>query len=370
MKSLRFALPLLASLFTSSLAGAQDVRGVDIERFSPALDASSYLTIQATAPPGAWQWNTQLSLGWGYRPFTATNAAGERFAVLDDRTTAALAFQLGLGERGAIGIYMPLVLWQGRGDVTLGGGAPGRTAFGDPRISLRYKLFGEVASERVDRPEGPGLAIQLSSTLPLGSQDAFFAESLPRLGLELVGEFRLLGFGVAAKFGYRHRFAERVLLDSRFAGELEAALGVQAPLPWVRDLSGVVEVRAIVGLTDPFSRGTSAVEAAIGGRYRIGDLALTTSVAFGLSSGIGVSIVRPTLDLSWAPRKHDQDSDGISDSADQCPPLPEDFDGFQDDDGCPDPDNDNDMIPDEDDSCPLDAAEEGRDDDEDGCTDM
>jgi OOP family OmpA-OmpF porin len=48
----------------------------------------------------------------------------------------------------------------------------------------------------------------------------------------------------------------------------------------------------------------------------------------------------------------DNDNDGIPDSIDKCPMKPEDFDGFQDADGCPDPDNDNDTVLDVDDFCP------------------
>lgn len=48
----------------------------------------------------------------------------------------------------------------------------------------------------------------------------------------------------------------------------------------------------------------------------------------------------------------DRDGDGIPDSADRCPDEPEDYDGFQDDDGCPDRDNDDDGVPDADDRCP------------------
>jgi outer membrane protein OmpA-like peptidoglycan-associated protein len=49
----------------------------------------------------------------------------------------------------------------------------------------------------------------------------------------------------------------------------------------------------------------------------------------------------------------DRDGDGIPDEDDQCPDVPEDKDGFQDDDGCPDPDNDKDGVPDAQDKCPL-----------------
>ena len=50
--------------------------------------------------------------------------------------------------------------------------------------------------------------------------------------------------------------------------------------------------------------------------------------------------------------RHDRDGDGVGDDRDQCPDEPEDFDGFQDDDGCPDPDNDKDGVLDVDDRCP------------------
>jgi len=48
----------------------------------------------------------------------------------------------------------------------------------------------------------------------------------------------------------------------------------------------------------------------------------------------------------------DTDQDGLPDKDDKCPDKPEDKDGFQDDDGCPDPDNDNDNVLDANDRCP------------------
>jgi OOP family OmpA-OmpF porin len=49
----------------------------------------------------------------------------------------------------------------------------------------------------------------------------------------------------------------------------------------------------------------------------------------------------------------DKDADGFDDPVDTCPDEPEDKDGFKDEDGCPDPDNDTDGIPDTTDGCPL-----------------
>ena len=49
----------------------------------------------------------------------------------------------------------------------------------------------------------------------------------------------------------------------------------------------------------------------------------------------------------------DKDGDGLNDNVDKCPNEPEDKDGFQDDDGCPDLDNDADGVPDDRDDCPM-----------------
>jgi OmpA-OmpF porin, OOP family len=65
----------------------------------------------------------------------------------------------------------------------------------------------------------------------------------------------------------------------------------------------------------------------------------------------------------------DRDGDGIPDDVDKCPDQPEDFDKFEDEDGCPDPDNDKDGIPDKLDLCPNDPEDKDNFEDEDGCPD-
>ena len=69
------------------------------------------------------------------------------------------------------------------------------------------------------------------------------------------------------------------------------------------------------------------------------------------------------------PARGDADGDGIFDDVDDCPKVPEDKDGFQDDDGCPEDDNDADGIVDRIDNCPLDAEDRDGFEDEDGCPD-
>jgi outer membrane protein OmpA-like peptidoglycan-associated protein len=66
----------------------------------------------------------------------------------------------------------------------------------------------------------------------------------------------------------------------------------------------------------------------------------------------------------------DRDHDGILDNVDRCPDTPEDKDGFQDTDGCPDLDNDADGIPDVADKCPNVPEDRDGFEDQDGCPEL
>ncbi len=63
----------------------------------------------------------------------------------------------------------------------------------------------------------------------------------------------------------------------------------------------------------------------------------------------------------------DRDRDGIMDAVDKCPDDPEDKDGFEDIDGCPDDDNDKDGIIDRRDDCPMEPEDKDGFEDKDGC---
>jgi outer membrane protein OmpA-like peptidoglycan-associated protein len=63
----------------------------------------------------------------------------------------------------------------------------------------------------------------------------------------------------------------------------------------------------------------------------------------------------------------DRDGDGIVDHMDKCPDEPEDKDGFEDDDGCPDLDNDRDGIADASDACPLEPGVQQENPKQNGC---
>jgi outer membrane protein OmpA-like peptidoglycan-associated protein len=67
----------------------------------------------------------------------------------------------------------------------------------------------------------------------------------------------------------------------------------------------------------------------------------------------------------------DTDRDGIPDPVDRCPREPEDFDNYEDQDGCPeDQDTDGDRILDSKDLCPTQPEDYDGVDDQDGCPDL
>jgi OOP family OmpA-OmpF porin len=99
--------------------------------------------------------------------------------------------------------------------------------------------------------------------------------------------------------------------------------------------------------------------------------ALTPELDFGIGIEFHVGEPRPATPdeaLAQAPPP-DRDSDGIPDDQDACPDRPEDYDGFEDSDGCPDIDNDLDRVLDIADKCPNVPETYNGYEDEDGCPD-
>jgi outer membrane protein OmpA-like peptidoglycan-associated protein len=104
---------------------------------------------------------------------------------------------------------------------------------------------------------------------------------------------------------------------------------------------------------------------------------LTLAADFNLNPESNKSLVRPPdwaayfiLSFGGNILPQDRDDDGIEDKVDKCPDQPEDVDGFEDTDGCPDLDNDNDGIPDKNDKCPDLAEDFDGFEDTDGCPDL
>jgi hypothetical protein len=358
------------SLLAAPLAAQRDV---DIERFQPALDGRGFIGVQGSRTPGAGRPSLGLFAHYGSSLLEAEAQDGEldgardgEVPLVEHRLAGVLLAELGIGPRAAVGFAAPFVAYQdGEGILQLTPPAH-EAALGDARLSARYRFVGDVRKDALSNDDGPGLALMVTGIVPGGDEGAYLGEGAYRLEAQLIADMHLLGFGVGANLGVRHRSEKRELLGQRIREELTFGAALRVPIPPLHPLLAVVEVR---GATDFKSAATTAVEGQLGLWLPLGELALVLAGGPGFTGGIGAPGVRVLAGIWYAPAESDSDHDGVPDDRDECRPLPEDHDGFKDEDGCPDPDNDNDLIPDADDLCPNVEALEGRDDDEDGCTD-
>jgi len=365
MARLAAVLGLVIALAASTSASAQEI---NIERFRPALDRFGFLGFNGSATPGHARLNLGLVSWYSNKPLRIRYTDGTGEQVIDHRMTGDLFFEVGLFGRWSLALEVPLVLYQNGETTDPVNGPMSFTGFAveDPRFTTRVRFFGEPTEEIQSRPDGPGLGLLLTMPVPIGSSGVYASEGQFSFDAQLLGDFHILGAGAGMMLGWRYRVNARTFGVDTLGQEFQYGFSLKPPIPPAKDLFGLLELR---GTTSFRGRSTNTLEGDLGLRWTKNEVTMTAAVGMGFIRGLGQPQFRAIVGVSWSPQTDDMDGDGISDSSDECPRLPEDNDGFEDEDGCMDPDNDNDFIPDVDDRCPNEEAIEGRDLDEDGCTD-
>jgi hypothetical protein len=357
---------------TPAGAYAEDVA---VDPFIPPPDQTGFTSFPSTRTPGPFGFDAMLWLDYGLNTLESDAFRRGDVAWVEHRLAATLSAQLGLWGRSAVALRIPAVLVQ-RGTDLPSAPSLASEAIGNPSIDARVRVLGAAVRPDGSVSDGAALAVRALVMVPVGTSDAYFADDAWRTELSLITDVTAFGLGAGLAVGYRHRFSEVDLAGQSLRHQLRAAGGLRVPFPLIALAKpGQVQESALVELdfgTDParfFARATTPLEGRISYRLGFSDYTFSLGAGAALTKAFGVPDLRVLLGVGYSPRMHDQDADGVPDGVDQCLHLAEDRDGFEDDDGCPEPDNDQDMILDEDDRCPIDAAEPGRDDDEDGCTD-
>jgi hypothetical protein len=171
------------------------------------------------------------------------------------------------------------------------------------------------------------------------------------------------------------RSAERTFAGGTYGHDLPWGLGFTLrPQIFGIDREGAylvgIDAHGAIALTPSFgSKEESPAALTLAAKRAFGDAALVLGAELPLDGAQGVPLVRALMSVSYAPRSHDEDGDGIDDDEDGCQSLAEDNDGFEDSDGCPDFDNDGDSVLDDDDRCPKELEDLDQVADEDGCLD-
>ena len=382
MISLRKTAHLLL-LFCLSLAPmsvwAQDVPELQLQQFRPAAGPTDYLNVYSAAVAPHLEFDFGGYIDLADDPLTVPSFNAQFNPIVESQTTLSLFASLGLWDMFEVSLLIPATVLQSSGDLepVLDGPAPGEKipswGINDPRLSVKYGLL--------DMLQDPlGLGFVLSGWLPIGLNDRFVADQSFALEALTTAEVWIVrGVRVAANVGYRYRHKPVTIRDSKISDQIRWGLATNIPL-FIKTLDAIVEFDGGIGIAkkEPGFEGIrpGEVPAEIKGalRWRIHeDWSVTGGVGGAMNrEAVGTPDVRVFLGLSghWVSGGQwgfDYDGDGIYGIHDKCPNDPEDFDGFQDLDGCPDPDNDNDGVPDEFDKC--DNTPEGVPVGPDGCPD-
>ena len=231
-------------------------------------------------------------------------------------------------------------------------------------------LAGDIKLTLLDKPDGP-IDVALSSRLWVPTSSVQTALGNRELAWEVAAllsrEFGplLVALNVGTRGGPEEDL-ENIRLNDGFIARLGLGLDLSPR-------SGIaVEGATTLPYTAPLSNPAASPIELMGSGYvypgKRSPLVLRAGAGAGLTPGIGSPDFRVVIGMGIEPRgETDRDGDGYPDSQDGCPDEPEDFDKFQDEDGCPDPDNDDDGILDVDDSCPNVPEDIDEFEDRDGC---
>ncbi len=371
---------------------------LDLRGIRPSADGSGTIFSEPARVPESGVWNTALWMRYAYRPFTLRDSDTEelRFTIVRHHISGDFSASVGLFGRASLSIDLPFLLLQTGDRPThpsrrnLGESTVSAQALGDLSIQGKLLLFAN------NRLANKGFLLSLSQrlSLPTGDENSYMAEGHIASETRFLLDFKLNAFtvhgGLGVKFrGESERFAcgtipeppvdQEDLCQTRIGHELPFGLGISVRpelLGW--DDEGLwtfyAEAGGYVPLwpRTPFSEGSariSALRAGAGARLALGDFALTLGLYGAPHVSVGAPIAEAITSLAWQPHVYDADGDGISDKIDRCPAFAEDFDRFEDSDGCPEADNDQDRVPDGEDRCVTEREDIDQFEDHDGCID-
>lgn len=355
---------------------------IDVQNFWPSAGPSHTLALRSTDV------QPHLSLGFGlvanfaYRPlvFRSQTQPAMLYPAVDYALTTDFVWGMGLFDRLQFGIAVPLVVAQsglGLSPIT-GGGADmhlSQTALRDIRFDAGVVL---VRRARRTGAEGVGLRVDLGGAIPTGDDQGYQGAASATFAPMLVLDYRVSGFTFTGNIGARVRQVAAVAnLGWGSQGLIGGGVSYRPTrfdrLVVAMDALGLVPLHGDIQVTSMSrANGVVPVEMFLGARYAI-DRARDIEVALGagapLTNVATVPAFRVLAGIEYSPKGLDNDEDGVIESDDSCPAVTEDRDGFQDQDGCPDPDNDGDRIDDHEDRCPNVPEDVDNFQDRDGCPD-
>ncbi|MCP3145283.1 Ig-like domain-containing protein, partial [Pyxidicoccus xibeiensis] len=351
-------------------------QAIDVQQYKPGPGAADILGIHSARVQRHLGWNVGLSVNYADKPLNFLDPRQDRFitALVRSQVGLDLMGAVGLFDRLELGVVLPVTLQDSEPapqvDPSFSQGV-GSGGIGDLRL---------VPKARLVDGEAFGLALAVPVVLPTGGGSDFLGGSGVAVQPRLVAEY-----------GQKLRLAANVGMDFREKQQLRNlntgnafTYGVGAEIPFTVGELPLAAAATVVGALGLDEQDTEErpLELLAALKYRsLGGLAAHVGAGPGLTRGYGTPGFRVLAGLSYSPEPKpeakpmptpaptDTDGDGLMDGDDSCPTEAEDKDGFEDADGCPDPDNDQDGIFDSADKCVSQPETQNGHDDRDGCPD-
>ncbi len=395
--------------------------GMDTHLYRPAVDSKGFFHVNGTDIIGAGDISFGLFLDWGHTLLRTTNSdlplgtapadpanlqpeddildaegrcttpdnctptgpgTGTK-ALISDSFTGTITASYGIANVAVVGLSMPIIIMIGDEAYQIGPtGDTYNTQQLNPQKPSTIIPHAKVRLLKVKK--GFGLAFVAQAGIPIaGAQRDLAADPgfwyWPRIVAErhFLEESKLK---LGVDLGFRGHVGSNPTFGSAFGqpqleeGELTygdlLTYGVGLSYRAIKKLDLVAEHYGTYLLNGSSDSSQKLSGEFLGGAKLFIEqnsylMAAGGSRAF--MTGFEAADVRVVLGFVYEPTIGDRDGDGIRDDEDKCPDDPEDFDGFQDADGCPEPDNDNDGILDADDRCPNVPEDFDGDEDTDGC---
>lgn len=375
------ACPNTVSMMSAMIRPACLGEGFDLRLFRPAVDSKGLFTVNGTDILGAGD----VSFGLvGDVGFNLLRIGANDRPLVDTSINAAAQFNIGIANLLVLGAQIPFSLMSGPG--RMGENDPTfahipSSTYNPPSTGLNYQGTGDITLHAKLRwlraeyfPVGLSLILQ-GGWNPMQGATSFAGEPngfvWPQVAIERrVSRQVRLDFNVGSRIPFGTGAIGRTNGPATTYGPmLTWGAGISwRPVPVVDLVAETYGALYFTGLADvPSSLPMEAVGGVkifvqrnsyllLGGGGRI-----PAGNAFAAADG------RVFLGIIFEPSIGDTDGDGYRDDVDQCVNDPEDFDNFQDDDGCSEPDNDRDGILDVDDQCPIIPEDRDGDQDSDGC---
>jgi len=323
-----------------------------------------------------------LTLNYAHNPLTygyrlqSDGQYREQGPIIGNQLSLHVDLAASFLDRITIAVSLPIVLFE-NGSTQEGISPLNGVAVGDIRLGAMARLYGQAYESKFSLHLGINVWVPFNKWPSEGESGV---RVMPKL--IAAGFYKGLRYSVNAAFYYRPQssIGDAAPTAGNSSGseiQLGGSIGYWDKARHFTIAPEVLLASVVIG-GKPFQKSYTSLEALLGAHYHIKE-----QVWVGLAAGLGAlrqpgtPDFRALLRISYAPVRHhkpvkldgDRDHDGIPDSVDKCPDDPEDKDGFEDQDGCPDLDNDKDGIVDLKDKCPNDPEDKDGFEDKDGCPD-